>query len=226
MSDPAAFVKADGRKVRLDLLPVLAVEAVGRVLTFGARKYAPNNWRKVDDMSRYTGAALRHIFAYMRGEVVDEESGEHHLAHAACCLLFIVDLEADHGGRGNGPDGCEPIDTWWDGSCEWERVEDGEILRAGRYAGGVDPDGWAIWDEGLDRNSEEMIQGAEVGEAGKAIVERKMRDLLDPKELRGVLTSRRCEVCRRILADDEVAVPDANADCETCMECASGGGAE
>lgn len=88
------FIKADSGKVRLELLPSRAVEAVGRVLTLGARKYAPDNWRKVDDLSRYTGAALRHIFAHMGGEKLDPESGEHHLAHAACCLLFIVELDA------------------------------------------------------------------------------------------------------------------------------------
>ena len=90
------FVKADGEKPRLNLLPPRAVTAVGRVLTFGAKKYAPDNWRKVDDLGRYTAAALRHVFAYVGGERCDPESGEHHLAHAACCLLFVVDI--DEGG--------------------------------------------------------------------------------------------------------------------------------
>ena len=88
-----AFTKHDSGKLRFDLLPVDAVEQVVRVLTYGAVKYTPNNWRKVDDLARYHAAALRHIFAWAKGEKTDPESGLPHLAHAACCLLFIVELD-------------------------------------------------------------------------------------------------------------------------------------
>lgn len=91
---PDTFIKHDGEKNRLDLLPPLAIEAIGRVLTYGARKYSPDNWRKCTELWRYTGAALRHIFAHMRGERLDPETGEPHLAHAACCLMFLIDIEA------------------------------------------------------------------------------------------------------------------------------------
>ncbi len=87
------FVKADAQKRPLDLLPFVAVEEVAEVLAYGARKYAPNNWRKVDKRSRYFAAALRHLFAYAKGEDRDPESGLRHLAHAACSVLFL--LEAD-----------------------------------------------------------------------------------------------------------------------------------
>ena len=82
-------------KVRLGLLPPRAVEAVGRVLTYGARKYAPGNWKRVDDRTRYVDALLRHAFAYVRGEKRDPESGEHHLAHAVCCAMHLVELEEE-----------------------------------------------------------------------------------------------------------------------------------
>lgn len=87
-------LKLDQEKVRLDLLPFVGVLAVGEVLTYGAKKYAPNNWRKVDDWrARYFAAALRHLVAYGRGEKVDPESGLPHLAHAACSLLFMLEME-------------------------------------------------------------------------------------------------------------------------------------
>lgn len=89
------FQKTDAGKNRLGLLPPYATEAVGRVLTFGAQKYAPGNWRRVDDRSRYVDAALRHVFAFMRGKEVDAESGEHHLAHAVCCLMFLMELDME-----------------------------------------------------------------------------------------------------------------------------------
>lgn len=87
-------VKHDQGKPRFDLLPPRAVEAVARVLEFGARKYAPGNWQKVQGGRwRYTRAALGHVFAYVKGEQKDPESGENHLAHAACCVLFLLDFE-------------------------------------------------------------------------------------------------------------------------------------
>lgn len=87
-------IKLDGEKTRLDLLPVNALESVGKVLTRGAKKYAPNNWRKVPGWRwRYIGAAIRHIFAYLRGENFDLEWGLPHLAHAACCVLFVLELD-------------------------------------------------------------------------------------------------------------------------------------
>lgn len=91
----ATFMKQDAGKVRLGLLPPRAVEAVGRVLTHGATKYAPGNWKRMDDRTRYVDALLRHAFAYVRGEKRDPESGEHHLAHAVCCALYLVELEEE-----------------------------------------------------------------------------------------------------------------------------------
>ena len=89
-------MKHDGGKPRLELLPPAAIEAVGRVLGYGAEKYAPGNWKHVaDGQNRYLAASLRHVFAYLRGEELDSESGESHLAHAACSLLFILELK-DH----------------------------------------------------------------------------------------------------------------------------------
>ena len=81
--------KFDSEKPMLYLLPSRSINEVGKVLTYGAQKYDPENWRKVDDLqNRYTSAALRHIFAHMEGEEDDKETGLSHLAHAMCCLLF------------------------------------------------------------------------------------------------------------------------------------------
>ncbi len=84
--------KYDGDKLRWDLLPLEEVEKVVEVLTFGANKYSPDNWRKVENpVERYYAATLRHISDWrIRGELFDKESGLPHLAHAICCLLFIM----------------------------------------------------------------------------------------------------------------------------------------
>ena len=89
-------MKYDSDKPRYDLEQVKATEEVIKVLTFGAAKYADNNWRIVDKArSRYLAAARRHMAAYSLSEVRDPESGLHHLAHAICCLNFILEIELD-----------------------------------------------------------------------------------------------------------------------------------
>lgn len=84
-------LKFDGAKARLDLLPTAALEEVAIILGFGADKYGVNNWRNGFAWSRLLGAALRHLFAFMRGENNDVETGRSHLAHAACCVLFLLE---------------------------------------------------------------------------------------------------------------------------------------
>ena len=88
--------KYDGGKPRMELLPPNAIIEVAKVLTFGAEKYAPENWRKLEDLqNRYTGASLRHVFAHMDKERLDKETHLSHLAHAICCLLFKLEIELE-----------------------------------------------------------------------------------------------------------------------------------
>lgn len=90
-------MKYDGGKPRMDLLLdgcPKALTSVAEVLTFGAQKYAAHSWHTVSEgKSRYKAALLRHLTAHAQGEVNDPESGLPHLAHAACCSLFILELE-------------------------------------------------------------------------------------------------------------------------------------
>lgn len=86
--------KFDGGKARVDLLPPKALLEIAKVLAFGAQKYGEDNWKHVDRaQDRYYAAALRHLFAWRDGERCDEESGLPHLAHAGCCLLFMLWFE-------------------------------------------------------------------------------------------------------------------------------------
>lgn len=85
--------KDDAGKPRLELVPPKALLAVGAVLGYGAVRYGAENWRRVEHAeSRYLGAALRHVLAHLDGERVDPDSGKPHLAHAACSLLFVLEL--------------------------------------------------------------------------------------------------------------------------------------
>lgn len=84
--------KYDGDKPMPRLLPPSALLAISRVLTFGAKKYSPDNWKHVvGAKDRYLDAMFRHLLAYNKGELVDPESGESHLAHLMCCALFLLE---------------------------------------------------------------------------------------------------------------------------------------
>lgn len=85
-------IKYDGDKPEMYLVPPLALLEVGKVLTYGAKKYSPDNWRKLDNLQeRYTSAAMRHLLAHMSGEECDDETDMSHLAHAICCLMFKLE---------------------------------------------------------------------------------------------------------------------------------------
>ena len=82
-------IKFDAGKLRWSLFPAHVQNAVLRVLEYGARKYAPDNWKNVENPEkRYYDAAMRHIEARAHGSYSDPESKEPHLAHAICCLMF------------------------------------------------------------------------------------------------------------------------------------------
>ena len=84
--------KFDGGKLEYGLLPPKALEETVKVLTFGAEKYEPDNWKFVPDSKRrYFDALQRHLWAWKQGEQIDPESGMHHLAHAMCCLMFLYE---------------------------------------------------------------------------------------------------------------------------------------
>lgn len=76
------------------LLPLNVVEHVVKVLTFGAIKYGEDDWKqfitKGNNEQRYFSACLRHLTAWQRGENYDHETKQHHLAHALCCIIFIL----------------------------------------------------------------------------------------------------------------------------------------
>lgn len=83
--------KHDQAKPRFSLIPQAPLWQVVEVLEFGANKYGAENWRHVPNAKeRYFNACHRHLNAWWAGEKVDSESGLPHLAHAVCCLMFLM----------------------------------------------------------------------------------------------------------------------------------------
>ena len=83
-------LKYDDNKVPVELLPTQALEEIAKVLDFGRKKYESWNWAKGFKWTRLIGAVIRHLYAYQRGEDKDSESGLSHIAHAGCCILFLL----------------------------------------------------------------------------------------------------------------------------------------
>lgn len=87
-----------------DLVPFQEItEAYARVAEFGARKYAAWNWSLGLKRVQLCGSLLRHVFAYIRGEDRDKESGLLHTDHIlwnAAALSHNVHWNLEDGRRG------------------------------------------------------------------------------------------------------------------------------
>ena len=88
-------VKADSGKPQLTLVPRQILFDIARVREYGTKKYGdPDNWKQVE-IQRYRDAAFRHFMAYLDDpQGKDEESGLPHLAHLACNIAFLCEMEA------------------------------------------------------------------------------------------------------------------------------------
>lgn len=82
--------KFDGEKPDPTLLHYGAFDGVLRVLAFGAKKYARDNWKKVQPKERYLRAMLRHAHALSDGQTHDPESKLHHIDHIICNAMFYA----------------------------------------------------------------------------------------------------------------------------------------
>ena len=91
----SSLIKFDSEKVRVELIETEFIWGVGRVLTVGAEKYAAHNWKKAkkNELSRYEGAMMRHLLAYMGGEKLDPETGLPHLHHLSCNAMFLCHFD-------------------------------------------------------------------------------------------------------------------------------------
>lgn len=84
----------DAKDCRPGLIAPEMTTGIGKVLAFGAKKYAAGNWAKGMAWSRPIDALDRHWTAWKGGEKVDSETGYSHLWHMGCCLMFLIAYEA------------------------------------------------------------------------------------------------------------------------------------
>ena len=87
------FTKFDNKKPRYELIHPKALDELAKILTHGAKKYDDSNWHKCPNWTRYFGACMRHMWAWLGGEDLDKESGFSHLGHAMCCIMFLISFK-------------------------------------------------------------------------------------------------------------------------------------
>lgn len=96
-------MKKDYGKLPWHLLPGDAVEEIVKVLDFGAKKYAPRGWEAGMAWSRVFSALMRHMWAWWFKRGTDPDTGLSHLAHAGCCILFLLAYEQRQAGEDDRP---------------------------------------------------------------------------------------------------------------------------
>ena len=85
------------KKERVDLIPREFIRDLGLVLGHNMgmpdSKYPENNWLKGMKWRICIASFERHWTAWQLGEKLDAESGQHHLMHAICNLMFLYFYE-------------------------------------------------------------------------------------------------------------------------------------
>ncbi len=94
-------IKHDSDKPRPHLLFKSLNRAVMGVLAaieYGAKKYAPDNHKLVENLEeRYMDALERHYLALMSGETHDQESGLPHIDHLITNALIVSEWQKTNG---------------------------------------------------------------------------------------------------------------------------------
>lgn len=107
-SNPKDVLAESEQRVLFHLLPSPGLVKVALAMMDGAKKYGPYNWRDEGvGACTYLSAAERHIRGWLDGEEDARDSGCHHLAHAAACLLILMDAQE----QGNLVDDRPPAGT-------------------------------------------------------------------------------------------------------------------
>lgn len=77
-------------KLKWGLVHFPSLQPLVQVLMFGAKKYAPNNWKKPMDKQEILESAMRHLVSMLDGETLDKESKLPHAGHVMCNMMFYV----------------------------------------------------------------------------------------------------------------------------------------
>lgn len=94
---------SDPNKPDMSLVPLKTLEAVARVFKDGLKKEGrvANDWQKSDPIL-FLSALIRHLGEHQYGNLIDPESGESHLAHAATNAIILLWHQQNGGSNEQG----------------------------------------------------------------------------------------------------------------------------
>lgn len=75
-------------KLKWSMVHFKSLSPMVRVLMYGEKKYARDNWKKGLNRKEILDSMMRHLTALIDGEEFDPESQEHHIGHIMCNCLF------------------------------------------------------------------------------------------------------------------------------------------
>lgn len=89
-NEKGSGARYNDNKPDFSLIPLWTLEDEAKVWAYGAKKYKAWNWAKGMPWSVPFACAMRHLSAWQRGEDIDKESGQPHLAHVMCNLRMLT----------------------------------------------------------------------------------------------------------------------------------------
>ena len=109
-SNENGALRFDTGKPQLSLISPVAMVGLAKILTFGAKKYAANNWRKGMAWSRCIDSLKRHLAAFEAGIDLDYDescegciaktcknhTGLHHIDQVLCNAMFLSEYARTH----------------------------------------------------------------------------------------------------------------------------------
>lgn len=81
-------LRYNGGKLKWSMVHFKSLEPMVKVLMYGEKKYARDNWKKGLNREEILDSMQRHLSALIDGEEIDPESAEHHIGHIMCNCLF------------------------------------------------------------------------------------------------------------------------------------------
>jgi hypothetical protein len=75
-------------KLKWSMVHYQSLAPLVRVLMYGEKKYARDNWKKGLNREEILDSMQRHLAALIDGQEIDPESGEHHIGHLFCNCMF------------------------------------------------------------------------------------------------------------------------------------------
>lgn len=92
------LLSQDKIKLRYEWLDPYFLEQMVIIATYGGLRYGAYNWQGASqkEMKHYEGALMRHLQAYRKGEFVDDDHNQSHLASVAVNGMFVDWFRRQH----------------------------------------------------------------------------------------------------------------------------------